>query len=310
MCKVFLISIVLLSVLSCEKIIEPKNLPEQEPRIVLNCILATDSLISVTLSSSKSILSGKDYKYINNGVCEVYEDGIYIQNFVFKSNGNYQGTIFPKAGKSYTIKAAASGFENVSATTSLLPVPKTSVIELYDTAGVTYIRKKREENGNYIISGFTNLRFKILDSPSLKDHYAITSSMKLFDSLGQVIPYDEDISPDIFPNGPYSYDNFLEINGKDFFEGKEVSLDLRIQVFFEEMIGKPSIKRIEVLLQVLDLNEDYHKYYITLRAQATTRVSYYAEPVQVYTNVEKGLGILAGESILTIPVYSGSIVNK
>lgn len=298
----------LLAFLSCEKIIEPKDLPEQEPRIVLNSILSTDSVISATISSSKSILSGKDYKYINNAVCEVYEDGVYVQNLVFTGNGNYTSSVLPKAGKKYTIKVAASGFESVSAVTSIPATVVTTGAEVYDTAGITYSRYW--SNGRRIINGGTKIRFKIIDDASAKNHYHLSAFVKVFDSLGQAIPY-EYIYPHISSsNTPFFNGYLIDLGKSEVPETKEIQIDVAIRVSFDEIDQAPRVKRIEVFLRIIDQNEDYYKYKQTFLDQADTRGGLFAEPVQVYTNIDKGMGILAGESITNIPVFSGPIVNE
>src|SRR5438045_1388231 len=77
---------------SCEKVIEPKNLPEQDPRIVLNSILMAGDKVSTEISASKSIISGKPYKFINNATCVLYVNGNLTETLPFVKNGVYTGT--------------------------------------------------------------------------------------------------------------------------------------------------------------------------------------------------------------------------
>lgn len=301
---------------SCEKIIEPKNLPEQDPRIVVNCILNTDESIQTNISQSKSILSGKDYKYINNAVCELYEDDAYVQNLSFSSNGNYQLMTFPKAGKKYTLKVAASGFESVTATTQMPVDFNVKPAERYDTV-VNYYRTNYGSGSNLEnqITGETRFRIRIVDDPETRNFYSISVRVTLYDSLGQALNYS--VTPslrsynqaNLSGDGGY-YGDVMEVDDKTLVNGNEIQRNVGVYLNVTENNSKGRVKSVSVVFKIAALSEDYYRYKETLMNQAFSGVSFFAEPVQVYNNIEKGMGILAGINTKDLPAYSGEIDDE
>lgn len=314
--KSLVILVPMAACLSCEKVIEPKDLPEQDPRIVVNCILVSGQSISADLSISKSIVSGKDYKLLNNAVCEVYEDDAYVQNLVFNNNGNYFGSLIPKANKKYTLKVAASGYESVTAITTMPDNPVIKPVERTDTINSKYRLDRFGQNGDFYISGETKYKFRIVDDPAKKNFYSIVPSVFLLDSLDQPINYS--VTPTILyydnseglGGGAQYYDSSLDLDDKKIVNGNEVQGTIGIQFYLNQSSGgsvKPAIKRIVIDFEFLTVNEDYYKYKQTLLNQANMGISLFAEPVQVYNNVEKGMGILGGLSGTVIPVYNAPL---
>lgn len=302
--------------LSCEKIIEPKDLPEQDPRIVVNCLLNSDQNISADVSASKSIISGKDYKLLNNAVCEVYEDGAYIQNLVFTSNGHYFGSLIPKANKKYTLKVAASGYESATATTTMPDNTVIKPVERVDTVNFKYRLDRIGQSGDFYITGETKYKFRIVDDATLENFYSIVPSVFLLDSLNQPINYS--ITPTVLyyngsnglGGGPEYHDSSLDLEDKKIVNGNEIQGTIGIQFHLNQGSGsslKPPIKRIVIYFEFQSVNEDYYKYKKTLLNQANMGISLFAEPVQVYNNIEQGMGILGGLSSTTIPVYNAAV---
>src|SRR4051812_25691540 len=107
-------AVVLVTAISCRKVIEPKDLPKQDPRLVLNCILYPDSLVSANISLSKSILTSKEYQYISDAACDLYENDSYIETLTSLGSGKYRSKLTAKANTNYSIKVAASGYAGVS----------------------------------------------------------------------------------------------------------------------------------------------------------------------------------------------------
>lgn len=298
--------------LSCQKVIEPKDLPEQDPRIVVNCILNTDENIHANISMSKSILSGKDYKYINNAICELYEDGVYIQNLVFTSNGDYAAPVFPKNNKQYTLKVSATGFESVNATTLIPPTFSAKPLETYDTVSSYYSRSRYGSGGESYINGETKYRVRLIDEPNVKNHYSIVPWVVLLDSLDQPLNYSVSITVVDYTSsrilgGETYYSGSIDIDDKTVVNGQEIVANIGVQIYVNENSNTKPVKNVQVFLQFQSVSEDYYKYKQTLLNQATMGVNLFAEPVLVYNNINNGMGILAGMTTTFVPAYSGKI---
>jgi hypothetical protein len=308
-------SVTLISILSgcfcsCEKIIEPKDLPQQDARIVVNSILVTDEFISANVSSSKSILNGKPYNYIENAVCELYENDIFKQVLLSAGNGTYVSTTLAKKNTRYTLKVSAGGYKAVEGSTSLLGGVSVSGIERYDTTSSNYFVSDYGNN-SFNINGSTKYRFKIIDDLAVKNYYSVRPLVLLFDSAGSEITM-ESPNVSIFNNvsggglfgGEGSNGSTVDFDDLNLVNGKEVPLDISINMSFNSLNYK-KVSKIEVYLEVYNLNEDYYKYKTTLNDQVNTG-GLFSEPVRIFSNMSSGMGIIAGASVSTFSAYSGS----
>ena len=101
-------------------------------------------------------------------------------------------------------------------------------------------------------------------------------------SLTSVDPaVDPAVDPEFYPDGVLISDAV--------FDGttKTISVELD-QIYFDT--GKTMI----VILSTL--SEDFYRYKKTFRAQQVNGDNPFAQPAQIYTNVQNGLGIFAGYS--------------
>lgn len=293
----------------CEKVIEAKDLPQQDSRLVLNCIIYTDSNITANISASKSILSGKDYKLIDNAVCDLYEDDVFVQTMLNVKKGDYISSVLGKSNKRYTVKVAAPGYKNIDANTTMLGDISVTNIERYDTINSHYTVSSY--SGNYFyLNGQTRYRFRIIDDLSRKNYYSLRPIIELLDSLGNpsaIVPgYGISLNTSNNNLGGNNYgSSFVDIDDLKIVNGKEIEVDVNIDVH-----GNSDrylfIKTINIWLELYNVNEDYHKYKTTFLDQATTSISLFAEPVQVYGNVNNGMGILAGANLNRVLIYSGT----
>lgn len=313
---ILLLPLALVLVLSgCEKIIEPGDLPEQDPMIVVNSIISTDQSFTVQISQSKSIISGKDYKFINNAVCELFEDGVFLQNLSFANSGMYYGSAIPKANKKYTLKVAASGFESVSASTSMPADIEVKPIERNDTS-VRFYKTNYGPNANvFTVVGENRFRVKIVDDTKAINYYSISPSIVYLDSTDQPIPMQTAAGITLYGSsgdiggGSYSGAS-VELDDKKVVNGNEIVVNVGVYLRQDESPTGPSIKKVLVFLKVQALSKDYYQYKETLLNQTYTGPSLFAEPVQVYNNVEKGVGILAGINTTLMPASEETLKDN
>jgi hypothetical protein len=120
--KKFLFTGILIFVLaafqSCVKEIETGNLPV-EHKLVIYCMLTPDSLVSVRLSKTNSLLID-DLDSVPRAKVELYENDKFVEILMDKGSGRFcSAKIYPVESHSYTIKASAPGFENAEGTDSI-----------------------------------------------------------------------------------------------------------------------------------------------------------------------------------------------
>jgi hypothetical protein len=302
--------ILIVIISGCEKVIEPKDLPDQDPRIVLNSVLKNDSAIIAHISSSKSIISGKSYKMIENAACDVYEDDHFVEQLKHTGGGYYTGSVKPVTSKKYTLKVTATGYNGVEGSTSLGKNVVLNKAERFDTIN-HYLFEPSYNFGTRQIYGSLKFIFRLLDDITITNYYSITPQFILYDSIGRDI--SEPMTTYIYLNNTAPYSSgitggfSLDFNDGTLVNGREIEVDVSIGL---NLLKPPaySVKSVGVKLVLSNISEDLYKYKSTLNEQSSTRASIFAEPVIVHNNVKNGMGIVG--SMNSNSVLIGNFVVK
>lgn len=297
-------ALILLSVLivtACEKVIEPKDLPEQDPRIVVNCILHPDSVIKANISSSKSIISGKDYKLIENANCILYEDNALFEKLVHQNNGVYFGTKKPQGNKLYTLKVSAPGYKEVEGSCYTESATYVSKIQRYDSVNYNFMMHDYGGGGGYYIGGLTKFKVWINDDVKARNYYSLQVAALLFDSNGDTL-HGLEANISLLNNNNesgtgsyYGFGNTITTNDAYLVNGNQVLLDLDLNLYHSGSgtSSLPDIAYTELYFQVSALSDDLYRYMETANLQATSGgINLFAEPVLVHNNIKNGMGIV------------------
>jgi hypothetical protein len=286
--------------LSCEKVIEAKDLPEQDSRIVLNSLLFSEDLITANITASRGILSNKAFKDLDKAVCQVFENDAYLGNLINIQNGNFTSFFTAKVNNKYRLIVSASGYSSVTATTIIPPSVKYTNLERYDTLNYNY-RLNQYSSTTKSLDGTSKFKLKILDDLSTKNFYSIKPIVILIDSLGNTIENDGYGLYIKNNNDENSYDsNSFEIDDLTKMNGNQMTLDFDVSFYYNI---PENLKSIRVYLEISNLSQEYYNYKTTLKKQAEAGGDFFSEPVLVYSNVINGLGILGGSSLTTFRIY-------
>ena len=238
--------------------------------------------------------------------------------------GFYTSSFIPSAGKNYTLQVTKSGYEPVEAKAYVLPpVPIQEVT--YDTTVTAYytigedsflVRKIDfneiqlsftdpvdeqnyyqlrvleyymrydyliDEQGNYVLDEQGNNI--IVDSIQLSSSASITSSDPLFTQDESFFGDNEEISSEAYG---YSF-TFTD----DFINGKSYHLKFRpnSSYYHNEGYDPPYL-----VVSLYTISEAQYQYVTSNKLQYENEGDPFAEPVQVYNNIENGFGIFAGYS--------------
>lgn len=295
--KKYLIILLALPFIACEKVIDFEG-EVTDPMIVLGPSNAVSSgfglspfedSVQIILSNSLSILDNGDPGPIVDAQVQIRETGGSWHTLGERANGYYStNEIALEAGKTYRVKASADGYDDVSAECSI-PHPLTitnfvfdesstpqdsfSVEEAYDLYNLTLSDPGKGANFFCITVKFTSD-----DSTVVDPNYNLQLTSKS--------PYTDPIT-----DGDYYYMLEELFGSNEGFEGSEVTIPLQI---FTGGWSSTEGYTMEVTVKTLDeAGGLYH----------TSRQRYqmfggsgdpFSQPVQVYTNVEGGLGFLGG----------------
>lgn len=311
---------------SCENIIEFSG-ETTKPLLVVNSIISPDSLIRVHVSKSKFFLENTEatgYEYVNDATVNVWVNDVKTEKLTSIGNGFYLASFKPKPGDKIKITAENSEFSEVTTSTEVITptqilavdttnhiikelpmvgytsinggpaVPDTSGTTIFETLDVTVKFRDPAEISNYYKLNVRMLDYFDNDSTALDFVWIITNDM-VFGNNTNALPIETSAYSDYYNNYEFSDEIF---NGK-LYDLKCTCGTTRHN--FKEGYGystnknsKTPIKQ-ELIIELQSLSESYFKY-IHSRSASSSTVEFFSEPVQIYSNVKGGIGILGSYS--------------
>ena len=286
---------------SCDIVVD-LDIPEHERVLVVNSILTTDSMINASISHSVGAFDASSISYVNNATVEVYEDGVLLgemdeqvslsynymdeldSTYVYNFNHN------PVAGKIYSYEIAHPDYEAVRAETTVPAAVKLNVNDVTLLSEQDYEKHYR-------------VRFSFNDAPEdnfyrlrLRNQNAYYDRFNYFESNDASMISSSGLHSDgaTFNGDEALFDDEM-FNGTE----KEISID-----FFDSKSFWFEEEGIEVqfILELTSVSESYYTYIRSLRAHYDNQDQFIfaGEPVQVFTNIENGLGVLGSMSVDTM----------
>ncbi|MBW6492060.1 MAG: DUF4249 domain-containing protein [Lentimicrobium sp.] len=291
--------------LSCDKEISIE-VPETEPALVIHSTLVPYSFphgkyLGFEISGSRNIFDTTSFSSIDNAIVLLYKNGnpeadtLKCEKYHNKDFYpiRYSPTQGPLTGEHFRIEVSVPGYESVSAETS---IPQKVNIEEINIDRMAY-----EDEGGLIYSKVT---LTFTDNPVETNYYEVVLSFtgaeyspEDYRQLASFAPYvvseihyPSPLNPDL-KKPQYLLFTDKTINGQSvqfefFFQARQI-LDKGIKVLLSEIIS----------IQLRNVSQDYYKY------RSTWLYSVYnkqgdilygtGEPVNVFTNIENGLGIFA-----------------
>jgi len=304
---------------ACEKEIKFSG-DEVKTQLVLNGLLTPDSTVKINLTESRFFLDDGLLKNIDNATVTLWKDGSKIENLSNIGEGNYVGTTIPEAGDNLRITASCEGFNPVDCSTGIVkptPIISADTVNFKEEKGYY---SDIDSSSYYLMTNFDlNITFK--DPVVISNYYTINIYMKYYfsngDSLVLLVDYDSDDL--VFQKG-----NDLNFLGNDntiistlfndeLFEGKEYKLKIKPKYPVGIYIGKnpyypdeegSELIHSEISVELQSLSYEYYMYLKTREAKSNMSgfEESFSEPVQIYTNINGGIGILGSysSSVFTI----------
>lgn len=273
-----ILSILLLS--ACELIVDI-DVPFENPQLTVNAFFTPDSVWSATVALNRHILSDTALARIDNALLIVFDGDTPLDTLENTSEGKYRSDSGkPVAGKQYSIRCEAPGYASVTAR-SVIEEPAIISDVIIQTTFTNF-------------SSSSLVRIKFPDDPQVKNYYQlfVESGYESIDrQTGEKrfsyndVPL-ESADPDIYSQSIKIHNSFLI---KDIlFNGKEAEL------VYKSQYGLSGHAGIRVILRTV--SADFYKYKSTALVQEETSDNPFAQPVNVYKNIENGFGIFAGYS--------------
>lgn len=319
--------VVILAILlqSCHKELDYEDL-DFKPKIVLNGIIYQDSIIEVNVARTKSIIEHSEVlPFLDNAEVRLFENDVYIEDLSYDSLGMYRSTVTAKANTSYRLEAKTDEIETASASFSLQELKEFTLsniqFEITDTT-VSFNDISVEE----LLAGidvppetdtslsFVKLKFDIVfvDDATEENYYSYENygnfnalmHTSIFSSeLGEIeaVLLEEEGSAHLsfqnfhdydkyYPEGRSSHNGYREGHyiSDELFNGNEVHFSLKTFYF------TGNIEPVEIILYSYPY--DYVYFNITGIRYMNARDNPFSQPINIYSNVENGTGMVCGVS--------------
>ncbi len=292
--KKLLIYIPLLFAFAACEVVLDVEVPEQDPKLVLNSFLNPDSTILVDLSQDAYILSENEFTQISGASLQLFENGNAVSFFEEQEDGIYRANLQPSPGNTYRISASKSGFEDVSATFTL------------PSQGASFVTTDMRVSNK---SGYEQLVWEIeIDDPASEDNYYEVMVEEAYVNYHIDLIYDEmndtyyedtvaidtmyyadyiELDQGEFEDDPTRWGQSVLINDKTF-DGQRYKLKVYVDYYYYE--GETHKKR----MTIRSCHKDYFNYQRSTRIQEWNDGDPFSQPVFVTSNIEGGYGIFSG----------------
>lgn len=276
--NIIIILVILLS--SCEK---PIVFTEEikEPKLVINSFFNPDSTWTIYLSHSLTVIDQGELDPVDNATVKLFENEEFIANLDLAANGKYVSAMKPLENKKYRIEAEAPGYKKVS---SISNVPKESIQVLsIDTSRV-----------NFFDEEYLKFKIEVNDVGEELHYYGI----RLFGfNEGYLSPvYFRSADPVLNVGSDYVESATFT---NELFTNSVTTIELSADVLMYDGSGFIFDR---IILVIETFSEEAYLYNRSYEAYQTAIDDFFAQPVQVFSNIENGFGIFGGFRTLEYPL--------
>ena len=326
---IFLGAVALLA--SCTKEIEFKG-EQSDPRLVINSIVEPGQPVKARISKSYFFLDNtEDTQVPSDLVATLYVNGNAIGEMT-PQNDTIWGTEFywnpapvyygwnvyassycPAEGDVVSITASANGFNPVEGSTGALPdLPDCRIKSFQLIETESWPTAYDDEDTTWQYNDTYELVVELTDTnPNVLDCYkmSINEDYHYYDTLDHYLyhwhAYIRDYSDPIF--GTIStgtdisvIDDLSESNGTftdQFFDGHSYNVKLSVAVSYARPEGNSD--PFSIPINVEHITKGYYNYLNTSN-QGDETIQFFSEPIQTFTNVNGGYGIVGGRTVETL----------
>ena len=287
---------------SCETVVD-FDVPRTPPKLVLNGIFEEGRPMQVHLSASRHILDKEPPPAVEGAQVQVYAHDTLLVTLADSLEGKYMAyDLLAQRGVTYTVTAVKEGYESISATVT---VPA-------DTARVVDMQMDTVEVNEF---GFTTryprLQIKVEDPAGQEDFYMIAVYKE-----GYYYEYDYTVEPpvlidsteyyeqmDIYTRDP-GVEEYMDYGQElifkdDLFDGRQYTFNILLTNYINDYQDFPE-GNFTYRTAVAKISRGYYLYKASYEYQVWNTGNPFAQPVQVYTNVNNGYGILGGKNTVYI----------
>jgi hypothetical protein len=296
------ILLIFLSFSSCEKEIEYEGKTEPT-KLVVNSIFDNKNNWSLNVLKTRDILINNDIELVKDATVEIYDDKTnqLVTNLLFVEDKKvYTSLEKPQSGKTYKLVLKHKDFNNLTAVSN---IPDSISFSVKAT-------NKVEENGRTKL----DIPIVIKDKKEYKNYYLLRVRTDSY--------YQEDngFDDNSDKKGEFAGSFYSSFRVKNLFENQNIIDDEEddefstdTYIYFEDKYFDGENKEINVLIDFYDPNPTYDyklvielasinyelfQYYKTIDLYFENEGSPFSQPVQIFNNINNGLGVFGGQHIV------------
>lgn len=289
MYKIINFAVLIVIILGCSQTSEI-DLSRLQPLITVNSIFNPDSTWQVSVTRSKDVLdnvTGYYYEPVeqaavsliaaDGNLIEVLHYGLHNGRFIHKSYSK------PQIGKRYFLRVKINDLPLTQSSSHIpLPVPVKSILVDSSSliAGKSYVTIRMRFDDPHEIENFYAIKI-------IREGYYLNNS--------DTTTFTEDVS--IQPLNPalqgYFSSGTTTVFADNMFQGATQEVWLKVS-------ANTGSQRGDYKIILLTTSKEYFEYFTTKTLQEKNRQDPFAQPVQIFSNIENGVGIFAG--------YSSSVI--
>ncbi|MBI9035167.1 MAG: DUF4249 domain-containing protein [Bacteroidales bacterium] len=262
------------------------ELPEVEPRMAMYSIISPGNPIEARLTFTQPITQNMGYEnknWINDAVVRISEPGgasVVLEN---ENSGSYLNSLIPQENRTYKFQAEHANYENISAETTIpYAVPVISIDTLTETISDGVEVEKR-----------LLTRVKFQDPSETKNYYMVSKYTSWDENSGENLDYI------------WSYMEgygILNVGGAivfsdEMFNGQVFTVKFAGNEYYYDAVGVEQLMG-EGCIYFCSIDENFYKYMLSMhKKNSGDEFEFFTEPVQIFSNVENGLGLFGSYSL-------------
>lgn len=283
----YYLPILLLLTFGCSKYIDFEG-DSTISKITLNGLMKEGDPVKIHLSKSLNVLDTAELSEITNATVQLYNANTaeFIENLspvLIDDKTFYSGAIATQANVSYEVRASAGDYKSVKGVSDI-PNQSLLVSSDIDTVSIPSLEQ-------YGIDEL-QVTFNMTDLGEGSNYYGIKVSGQIvgstFYGIDNLYISTEESIVEVNSNKGVLFSN-------EFFEGTSRDFSFKINPFYYNPLSSDlsPILYDSIIVTISTYSEDLFFYHKSA-AQFSQADGFFSQPVQVYSNIENGLGVLGG----------------
>jgi len=263
-----------------------------QPKLVINAQVSAEGHFVVSVTTSTTPVSADQGKVPDDVVVTLTDISLGIDIPLYRESDLFYASIEvnPIPGNDYVLRAEAPGFDITEALTRIPEKLELGKLVVKDFQIEPSEITPNKSNVSY------NLELNFGNEGDAYLHLIFKQHSKI--KVGAVgSPVYENLLYQIYPQFPEESGYFLHVEDGILISLEEVAsnplvfsfVDYTIDALFEELGN--------VRVEVRTVTPEYYKYFVSLSKQLLTSQDPFAEPIQVFSNVDGGLGNFSAYSV-------------